>query len=83
MTKFVECIDSEYVEYMHTISEEKYYEVIKELDYFYLICNDNGKNEFYLKNRFEEVNVDFKFVPETEIQYVTVNGVKGILIKKE
>ena len=80
MTKYVEAIFDNNV-----ITRGKIYEVIDEDKISYLI---NGCEYHYPKDLFKEVEEPkeetntFKFIPETEITYATVNGVKGILIKE-
>ena len=83
MTKFVEA-----VAHNKNITKGKIYEVIYETKNYYLIEDDINYMVGYSKNLFKEVEAqkeetNFKFIPEAEIQYATVNGVKGILIKEE
>ena len=85
MTKYVEVIQA-----FEDFTKGKIYEVIDETRFGYLIEDDVKDKFHWTKDLFKEVEaptkeetITFKFIPETEITYVTVNGVKGILIKEE
>ena len=80
MTKFVEELFDDFT----ILQKGKIYKVIEKDNKEYIIYLD-GKHKYsfpkYWFKEVEETNT-FKFIPETEIHYATVNGVKGILIKE-
>lgn len=86
MTKFVKCVDNVEIEDCVTLSKE--YEVFDEYDTAntYKIINDKGRMEWYLRYRFKVIEEEketktYKFIPDSEVKYAIVDGVKGILIE--
>lgn len=85
MTKYVEALES----CGKHLTEGKIYEVIVKTEDAFLIEDDVKDKIYWSKHFFKEVEAPttketntFKFIPETEITYAIVNGVKGILIKE-
>ncbi|AXH72631.1 MAG: hypothetical protein [Caudoviricetes sp.] len=54
MTKYVRCIDNSGES--NTLTLNKIYKIINQYSYYYWIINDNGKENNYYQNLFEEVD---------------------------
>lgn len=85
--KKAKCIDKNLFD-NNTFLEGKIYDVLKKYHdpNLILVKNEYGNEVCCDASSFKEVEEDneesFKFIPLTEVEYITINGVKGILVKE-